>query len=70
MTKCEIAEEILQKYGAEILFYEEVSGVLSYYAYTDAWTDGVYIYGRKINLHVAVGDGYLAVGTPIIFGGY
>ena len=70
LTKDEIAEEIIKKYGAEVLFCEEVSGVLSYYAYTDAWADGVYIYGRKINLHVAVGDEYLAVGTPIVFGGY
>ena len=70
LSKEEIAREIVDKYAAEILFMEEVDGVSSYYAYTDAWADGVYIYGKKVNLHVAVGAKTLSVGSPIIFGGY
>ena len=70
LTKKEIAEEIAQRYQAEILFCEEVDGVLSYYAYVSAWSDGVWLYGQKVNLHVAVGETCMSVGTPIIFGGY
>ena len=70
LTKEEIAGEIIQKYQAEILFSEEVDGVLSYYAYVSAWSDSVWLYGQKVNLHVAVGEACLSVGTPIIFGGY
>ena len=70
LTKSEIAEEIIQKYQAEILFCEEAGGSLSYYGYVSAWSDGVWLYGRKVNLHVAVGEERLSVGTPIIFGGY
>lgn len=70
LTKEEIVKEIVQNYNAEILFCEEVNGIVSYYAYTHDWSDGIYLYGRKINLHVAVGEEKLALGTPIVFGGY
>ena len=66
----EIAEEIAHRYGAEILFTEEADGVVSYYAYTARWQDGLYINGVKINLHIAVGKVNLAVGAPIIFDGF
>ena len=70
LTKEEIAQEIAEKYGAKILFTEEIDGVVSYYAYTARWQDGLYINGVKINLHIAVGKVNLAVGTPIIFDGF
>lgn len=70
LSKEEIAEEITRKYKANVLFYEEVDGILSYYAYVADWADGIWLYGQKVNLHVAVGETYLSVGTPIIFGGY
>ena len=66
----EIAWKISTQYGAEILFTEEVDGVVSYYAYTTRWQDGLYINGVKINLHIAVGKENLAMGTPIIFDGF
>ncbi len=70
LTNEEIVEEIAHRYGAEILFEEEVDGVVSYYAYTARWQDGLYINGVKINLHIAVGRANLAVGAPIIFDGF
>ena len=70
LTKEELAQNIAARYGAEILFQEEVCGVVSYYAYTTRWQDGLYINGVKINLHIAVGEECLAVGTPIIFDGF
>ena len=70
LTNDEIARKISTQYGAKILFTEEVDGVISYYAYTTRWQDGLYINGVKINLHIAVGKENLAVGTPIIFDGF
>lgn len=70
LTKEDLAEEIALKYGAEILFCEETDGVVSYYAYTDAWRDELYLYGTKINLHIALDGERLTVGTPIIFDGF
>ncbi|MBR2623387.1 MAG: YwmB family TATA-box binding protein [Clostridia bacterium] len=70
LTREEIVKEIVQNYNAELLFCEEVNGITSYYAYTRDWSDGIYLYGRKVNLHVAIGEENLAVGAPIIFGGY
>ncbi|MBO5737328.1 MAG: YwmB family TATA-box binding protein [Clostridia bacterium] len=70
LTNDEIAWKISTQYGAEILFTEEVDGVVSYYAYTTRWQDGLYINGVKINLHIAVGKENLAMGTPIIFDGF
>ena len=70
LTKEDLAKEIAVKYGAEILFCEETDGVVSYYAYTDAWHEGVYLYGMKINLHIALDGERLTVGTPIIFDGF
>ena len=70
LTKEEIACEIVARYGAEIHFTEEINGVVSYYAYTSNWQDNLYINGVKVNLHIAIGEERLAVGTPIIFDGF
>ena len=69
-TKMEIVRDLTEKYHAKILFIEEVGGVTSYYCYTPAWTDGLILYGKKINLHIAIGGNQLAVGSPIIFDGF
>ena len=69
-TAEEIAREIADKYGAEILFTEEAAGVTSFFAYTSAWDNGVVVNGQTVNLHVAVAETQCAVGTPIIFDGF
>lgn len=66
----EIAQAIAEKYGAEWIFSEEVCGVTSFYGYSERLAQGVRVNGARINLHVAVRDGRVAVGTPIIFGGF
>ena len=65
-----LAREIAADFGAEILKIEECGGVISYYAYTPRWANGVLISGQKINLHVAVSGERCVVGTPIIFDGF
>ena len=70
LAKEKIACKIAARYGAEILLIEETDGIVSYYAYTPNWQDGLHIDGVKINLHIAVEKERLAVGTPIIFDGF
>lgn len=65
-----VAEEIMRKYRAELCFTEDVCGTLSYYCYSPLLKGGIELNGRKINLHIAVREDALAVGSPIIFGGY
>ncbi len=69
-TKSALSEKILRQYDAELQFTEEVEGVLSYYAYTPLWSDGVQINGHTVNLHIALSKTHCVVGTPIIFGGF
>lgn len=65
-----LANEIADKYGAEILFTESAGGVTSYYCYTDDWENGLELNGVTVNLHVAVSKTECVVGTPIIFDGF
>lgn len=66
----EFAARILQTFRAETLFKEEVCGVVSYYCYAPALGKGVCVNGKNVNLHIAVGEGRAAVGTPMIFDGF
>ena len=63
-------ERILDEYRAEICFVEEAAGTLSSYCSSPRLKNGVLLEGRKINLHIAVRAESIALGTPIIFGGY
>lgn len=63
-------EELFHTFQAEILFEEKVCGVISYYAYSPKISDGVYLQGQKVNLHVAVCDSRAVIGSPIIFDGF
>lgn len=66
------ARALIEEYGGTLLFTEEACGVQSYYAYVPAWGQGVALYGKQVNLHIAVSleDNRCAVGIPIIFGGF
>ena len=61
---------IFEEYGGRVVFVETVGGVTSYYGYADGLGKPIALYGRKINLHVAVEKSRVVVGTPIIFGGF
>ncbi len=65
-----LAQEIAAEFGAEILKTEACGEVISYYAHTPRWANGVFVDGQKINLHVAVSGERCVVGTPIIFDGF
>lgn len=63
-------QEFFTEFHAEVLFTEEACGVTSYYAYSTKILDGVYVQGQKVNLHVAVNESRVVVGSPIIFDGF
>lgn len=64
------AEDFISAYDAKLCFAEEIGNTLSFYCYSPQLKGGVILNGRKINLHIAVRAESVAVGTPIIFGGY
>ena len=66
------AEWLVARFGGRILFTEEVAGVVSYYAYTPNFFDGVTLNGVRVNLHIAFCEetGVGVIGSPIIFGGF
>ena len=64
------ARSLVKRYGGEILFIEELDGTVSYYAYVPKWGRGIALYGKQVNLHIAVSENRCKVGTPIIFGGF
>ena len=66
------ARSLVESYGGEILFIEEIAGTVSYYAYVPKWGQGIALYGKQVNLHIAVSvdEKQCKVGTPIIFGGF
>lgn len=63
-------ERIKEEFCAEVCFEERVGGIVNYYCYSPKLKGGVRLNGFTVNLHVAAGEGYTAVGTPLIFGGY
>jgi hypothetical protein len=63
-------KNILQSYGATVLFQERAGDSISYYCVTEKWPDGMEIGGVFVNLHIAFNGKNCAVGTPIIFGGF
>ncbi|MBR2442155.1 MAG: hypothetical protein IKB20_03730 [Clostridia bacterium] len=64
------ALSLISSFDGEVLFIEEACGRTSYYAYAKGLGEGIWLYGKKVNLHVAVGENTCVVGTPIIFDGF
>ena len=65
-----LVQEILKEYNAVLVSVENACGVISYYAFSPDLYQGVVIEGEKVNLHIAVRKTEVAVGSPIIFGGF
>ena len=64
------ALKLISALDGEVVFIEEACGRTSYYAYAHGLGEGLWLYGKKVNLHVAVGEKECVVGTPIIFDGF
>ena len=64
------ALKLLSERRAQVIFEETVAGVYSIYAYVRGGGVGVALRGAPVNLHLALFENCVQVGTPIIFGGY
>ena len=64
------ADELVSRFRARVQSKESVCGVLSYYCYSPVLSSFVVVGGEKINLHIAVRENEVKVGTPLIFGGF
>ncbi len=62
--------EILCDLQANLVFTDELDDITCYYAYTDKIKNFIVIEGKKVNLHFAVKNDRVKLGSPIIFGGY
>ena len=63
-------DALLKKFRAEVLFEEEVDGVVNYYCHSPLLKKGVLLNGYTVNLHIALSKEQTAAGTPLIFGGF
>lgn len=59
----------LKKMDGKILFSETAAGITNYYC-SARLPYSVIIDGNVVNLHIAVSERGVKVGSPIIFGGY
>ena len=64
------AQELIERFHAEVLMIEEAAGVVNYYCYSSALDSCIQLNGKRVNLHIAVSKEATAAGTPIIFGGF
>ena len=62
-------EEFLSSVEGQVIFSESVAGITSYYCSANL-PYSVILDGYEINLHIAVSQTRVKVGSPIIFGGY
>ncbi len=62
-------QKLAERYDAKLVFCEEAAGVMNYYLYSPELGRSILLNGEEINLHIAVGNGQTAIGTPLIFGG-
>ena len=65
-----VAEQVFAKYGAQLVFTEQLDGVICYYGISERLGGGVVVNGKSVNLHVAISQTECVVGCPIIFGGF
>lgn len=66
----EFVSATLKSLRAEVLFFEEIGGVKSYYCYSPRMGKATILYGEPVNLHIAVQGNSVQIGSPVIFGGY
>ena len=63
-------EKVLSKFDATVKFTEKVDGVTSLYAYSSKIKTYIIVKGQKINLHIALKNTGMKIGSPLIFGSF
>ena len=69
-TRAMLAKKIAEKFDAEIFVEERLRERVSYYGYSKRLSGGIWVEGKIVNLHIALGEEVCSVGTPIIFDGF
>ncbi len=64
------AKEIMSSLCAKELLCEQVDDIIIYYAYSVRLLSPVTVHGYRVNLMIAVSDGKVVAGTPLIYGSY
>ena len=63
-------QEIVKKYSAKLTHSFTLDGVTNLYFYSEKLPKKEIIFGKKVNLHVAINGQKITVGSPIIYYGY
>ena len=63
-------QQIIDEYSGTLVFTEKTEQGESFYAYSEKIATYVKIFGKKVNLHIFVGNEITVVGSPIIFGSF
>ena len=62
--------ELVDNLDAKFVKCEELNGCKNLYFYTNKLPKREVIDGKLINLHVAISEDKISIGTPLIYGGY
>lgn len=63
-------ERLISKYNIKVTFTEEAGKIKSAYGFSNKFNNFLYIDGKKINVQISYDNGYITIGTPVIFGGF
>ncbi|MBQ2714924.1 MAG: hypothetical protein IJF76_04780 [Clostridia bacterium] len=67
----DVVEFILNRTSAKVVKEGYVDGIYTAYLYTGEIKDrGIELFGEKVNMQIAINQGVVSVGTPIILGSY
>ena len=64
------ALKIIESANATLVYKSNVNGVENYYYYSPYINGKELVKGKKVNLHVAVSNEKVTVGSPLIYYGY
>lgn len=64
------AQVLIKKLNGEILKTEKVGDILIFYGQSKKFKKYVSVDNKKINFQIAVNNGKITIGTPLILGGY
>jgi len=70
LTHSACPHEILRQLGHTMVSYQRGGGLFTIYAYSSRGRDFIRQDGNRINMQIAVRDGRVTVGWPVILGSY
>lgn len=64
------AQNVMDKYGAVLLWTEDFDDLTVYYCYSDFVCGYETVCGKRVNIMIAEREEYTAVGMPLLTGSY